>query len=480
MAKASQAMQFEETSKDGLKREFKVVVSAQSLSDRADERLNSMKGKVKIPGFRPGKVPVAHLKKMYGRSVMAEVLNDTVGQAARSLSTEKKLKLAGEPKVDFPQDEKLIESVMAGNADLSFTMKVEVLPQINIGDFKKIKVTKDAVDTSEKDIDEAIRRIADSHRHYHPEEDRVAKNEDRLKIDYEGRLAGVAFEGGAAQDAYLVLGSNQFIPGFEEQLIGVKAGDKRTIKVTFPEEYQAKHLAGQEVEFDVTVKEVAAVEKHEVIDDHFAQHLGVENLEKLKEAVREQIQREDAMASRRKLKRRLLDALDEQYDFELPPSLVEQEFTMVWQQVESEMKQKNQSFDDMDISEDEGKATYRAICERRVRLGLLLAEIGEKNKIEISQDEVNRALIERIRQYPGQEKQVYEFYQKNPQALAEIRAPLYEEKVVDYILELAHIDEKKVSREELYAPQADDDILPVKGKAKETKVKPTKNAIKKA
>jgi trigger factor len=464
----TQAMKFEETSSEGLKREFKVVITAKALASRAEDRLNSLKDRVKIAGFRPGKVPPAHLKKLYGRQVMAEVLNDTVGSAAREIASEQKIKLAGEPQIDFPKDEKLIEAVIAGTQDLSFTMKVEILPQIEIVDFKKIKLTKEVTEVSEKNVDEAIKRIADGHRHYHPQEGRAAQNEDRLQIDYEGSIEGTPFEGGKAENAYLVLGSKQFIPGFEEQLLGAKAGEERALDITFPETYAAQELAGKKAIFKVKIREVAAVEKHEVIDNHFAEHLGFENLDKLKEAVREQIAREDLAASRQKLKRRLLDALDEQYDFELPASLVEQEFNMIWKQIEAEMAQTKQSFADQGTTEEQAKENYRTIAIRRVRLGLLLAEVGEHNKIEVTQDEMNRALVARLRQFPGQEKQVYEFYQKNPQALSEIRAPLYEEKVVDYILELAQVEEKKVSREELFKPEEEDKPA-AKGKTKPKK-----------
>jgi trigger factor len=472
MAKAAQALKFEETVSDGLKREYKVIVPAETLSRRAEERLNSMKDRVKIPGFRPGKVPTSHIKKLYGRQAMAEVLNDTVGTAAQEIAAEKKIKLAGQPEVDFPKDEKVIEAIMDGTADLSFTMKLEVLPKIDVGDFKKTKLTKDVAEVTDADVDKAISRIADGHRHYHPEEGRVAQNEDRVLIDYVGSVDGVPFEGGKGEDAYLALGSNQFIPGFEEQLIGAKAGDERTVSVTFPEPYSAAHLAGKKAAFKVKVKEVAKVEKHEVIDDHFAQHLGVENLPKLKEAVRGQIAMEDAHMARQKLKRRLLDALDTQYDFELPPSMVEQEYNMIWQQVETEMKQTGQTFESQDTTEDEAKENYRAIATRRVRLGLLLAEIGEKNKIQVAQDELNRGMMERIRQFPGREKEVYEFFKKNPQALNEIRAPLYEDKVIDYILELSEVKENKVSREELF--KAEDEEMPARGKAKTSKKKTAK------
>ncbi|MES2907083.1 MAG: trigger factor [Pseudomonadota bacterium] len=464
-------MQFEETANEGLKREFKVIVPAKELAAQAEQRLSSMKDRVKIPGFRPGKVPTSHMKRVYGRSVMAEIMNESVGQAARNLSAEKQIKIAGEPKVDFTLGEKEIEDVIAGNADLSFMMKVEVLPKIDIGDFKKIKVTKDVTDLTDKDVDEAVKRIADTHKHYHGQEGRVAEKEDRLQIDYEGSIDGVPFDGGKGEDAYLVLGSNQFIPGFEDQLIGTKTGDEKTVNVTFPEQYQAAHLAGKKAAFKVKVKEVAPPEQS-AVDDHFAQHMGMESLEKLKEAVRQGIGNDDTRASRMKLKRRVLDALDEEYTFDLPPSLVDQEFEMIWRQVNGEMQQNKQSFEDLKMTEEEAKESYRRIAERRVRLGLLLAEVGEKQKIEISQDEMNRALMERIRQFPGQEKQVYEFYQKNPNALAELRAPIYEDKVIDYILELAQVSDNKVAREELYKDE-DEEIL-AKAKEKTTKKKAAK------
>lgn len=470
MAKAAQALKFEETANEGLKREFKVIVTAQALADWAEERLNSLKDQVKLPGFRPGKVPAAHVKKMYGRQVMAEVLNDAVSNAAQEIAAEKKIKLAGQPEIDFPKDEKIIEAVLNGTSDLSFTMKVEVLPQIKIGDFKGIKLLKNVAEVSDADIDKAIKRIADGHRHYHKEDDRAAQNEDRVLIDFEGLIDGVPFEGGKGEGAYLALGSNQFIPGFEEQLVGMKAGDERTIQVTFPTEYPAAQLAGKKADFKVKVHEVAAVEKHDVIDDHFAQHLGLENLSKLKEAVREQIAKEDAHMSRQKLKRKLLDALDEQYDFEMPPSMVEQEYNMIWSQIEAEMKQTGQTFESQKTTEVEAKENYRTIAERRVRLGLLLAEIGEGAKVQVTQDEVNRGLMEQLRQFPGKEKQVYDYYQKNPQALAQIRAPIYEDKVIDYILELSQVDEHKVSREELF--KAEDETLPkAKPKAKKKSAK---------
>ena len=275
---------------------------------------------------------------------------------------------------------------------------------------------------------------------------------DRVVVDFVGRIDGTEFEGGNGQDIRVELGSNTFIPGFEDQLVGLKAGDTKLVKVTFPVNYMAAHLAGKDAEFDVTVKEVEAPGELK-IDDEMAKGFGMESLDKLKEAIRDAIQRDFDTQSRRKVKKDLLDALDAKYSFELPPTLVEQEFAAVWSQVEGDMKSNNRTFEDEDTTEDEAKAEYRKIAERRVRLGLVLAQIGEKSDIKISDDEVTQALIERVRQYPGQERQVWEFYQKNPQALAEIRAPLFEEKVVDQILSQVKVDEETVSKDALFSDE---------------------------
>ena len=274
--------------------------------------------------------------------------------------------------------------------------------------------------------------MAKQNRAFEPKKGKAVDG-DRVVVDFVGRIDGTEFEGGNGQDIRVEIGSNTFIPGFEDQLLGVKAGDTKLVKVSFPENYLAPHLAGKAAEFDVTVKEVEAPGEL-VIDDELAKGFGMESLDKLKEAIRGAVQRDFDAQSRRKVKKELLDALDSKYSFELPPSLVEQEFAAVWAQVEGDMKSNNRTFADEDTTEEDARADYRKIAERRVRLGLVLAQIGEKSDIKISDDEVTQALVERVRQYPGQEKQVWEFYQKNPQALAEIRAPLFEEKVVDQIL----------------------------------------------
>jgi trigger factor len=271
-------------------------------------------------------------------------------------------------------------------------------------------------------------------------------------VDFVGRIDGTEFEGGKGEDIRVELGSNTFIPGFEDQLLGLKAGDTKLVKVTFPVNYMAAHLAGKDAEFDVTVKEVEAPGELK-IDDEMAKGFGMESLDKLKDAIRDAVKRDFDAQSRRKVKKDLLDSLDAKYSFELPPTLVEQEFAAVWSQVVGDMKSNNRTFEDESTTEDEAKAEYRKIAERRVRLGLVLAQIGEKSDIKISDDEVTQALIERVRQYPGQERQVWEFYQKNPQALAEIRAPLFEEKVVDQILSQVKVDEETVSKDTLFSDE---------------------------
>jgi trigger factor len=306
-------------------------------------------------------------------------------------------------------------------------------------------------EVTDAEITESLERMAKQNRSFETKEG-AAVDGDRVVVDFVGRIDGTEFEGGKGEDIRVELGSNTFIPGFEEQLLGLKAGDTKLVKVTFPVNYMAAHLAGKDAEFDVTVKEVEAPGELQ-IDDEMAKGFGMESLDKLKDAIRDAIKRDFDTQSRRKVKKDLLDSLDAKYSFELPPTLVEQEFAAVWSQVVGDMKSNNRTFEDEDTTEDEAKAEYRKIAERRVRLGLVLAQIGEKSDIKISDDEVTQALIERVRQYPGQERQVWEFYQKNPQALAEIRAPLFEEKVVDQILSQVKVDEETVSKDSLFSDE---------------------------
>ncbi|MGQ4272660.1 trigger factor [Terrihabitans sp. B22-R8] len=446
-------MQVTQTLSEGLKREFRITVPATDLESRVSSRLNDLQGKVQIKGFRPGKVPATHLKRLYGRSVFGEVLQEVLTEANQKIVEDNKIKLAGQPKVSLPEEESAIEGVVAGNADLDYTVAVEILPEITVGDLKSIKVERLVADIADDQLEETLTRIAQQNATYETK-DGAAEDGDQVTIDFVGSIDGTPFDGGAGQDHPLVLGSGQFIPGFEEQLVGVKAGDEKTVNVSFPDDYRATDLAGKEAAFAVTVKGVASA-SDVAIDDELATKLGLESLDKLKEAIREQLSASHKQASRQKLKRSLLDALDATHSFELPPTLVEQEFAGIWQQVEREIANGGEAATE-GKNEDELKSEYRGIAERRVRLGLLLAEIGEKADIQVTNDEVTRAVVERARQFPGQEQQVWEFYQKTPEALAELRAPIFEEKVIDYIVELADVSDKTVTREELFADAEDD------------------------
>ncbi len=449
-------MQVTENLAEGLKRELKVVVPASDLSGKLDDYLVDLKSKVRINGFRPGKVPLNHLKRLYGRQAMAEILGNLINETTKNAVDERKERPALQPEIDLPDEQ--AEKVLDGKEDLSYLIKYEIIPEFELKDFKGLKVERPIVETPEAEIDEQIDRIADSNRPYeNRKEGAAAESGDRLTMAYVGKIDGEAFEGGADENGQLVLGSGQFIPGFEDQLIGAKAGEERQVKVTFPDDYQAEHLAGKEAVFDVTVKEVAQPGEL-TLDDAFAEKLGLESMDKLREIVRGQVESQYGAATRQKVKRQLLDQLDEMYDFDLPEKLLETEFDGIWQQVQQDMERSGKSFEDEDSSEEETRAEYQKIAQRRVRLGLVLSEIGEKNDVQVSDDEVQKALYERVRQFPGQEQQVFEFYQKNPNAVASLRAPIFEDKVIDFLLELADVTDKTVSKEELLADEDEDGI----------------------
>lgn len=441
-------MQVNETLSEGLKREFSVNVPAADIEAKVDARLDDMKGKVKLNGFRPGKVPVGHLKRLYGRSVAAETVDELIRDTNTQIFTERGFKLATEPKVTMPTEEKDIEAILSGKSDLNYTVAIEVVPAIALADFKSFSVEKPVADVSDADVDEAIKRVADQNRSF-TEKAGKAESGDRVIVNFKGTIDGVAFEGGAGEDIPVAIGSNTFIPGFEDQLIGIAAGETRTLKVTFPTNYASETLAGKAAEFETTATKVEAP-VDTVIDDEFAKTLGLESLDKLKEAARERLTAEFAGATRQRVKRLLLDRLDETHKFDAPPSLVEEEFKLMWTSIQQEMASSGKTFADEDTTEEAAKEEYRKIADRRVRLGLVLSEIGEKNKITVSDDEVSRAVIERARSMPGREKEVWDFYRSNPNALAQLRAPIYEDKVVDFILELANVTEKKVSKDDLY------------------------------
>jgi len=464
-------MQVTETLNSGLKREIKVVVPAGDMEAKLLARLSDAKDKVRINGFRPGKVPVQHLRKVYGKSFMAEVVNEILNDS-RTIITGRGEKAAMQPEVIMTEDEKEAEKILAGGADFEFKLNYEVIPAIEIKDFSDIKVTRPVYDVPDSEIDEQVKRIAESSRSYEAKAGKAAEG-DRVTIDYVGKIDGEAFAGGAGTDQPLVLGSKEFIPGFEDQLIGAKAGDEKQITVTFPENYQAANLAGKEATFDVTVKEVAAPGALE-INDETAKALGLESLERLREVVRGQIENQFGSMTRQKVKRQLLDQLDSSYSFETPSKLVEAEFNNIWNQVNRDLEAAGRTFADEETTEEEARSEYMRLAERRVRLGLVLAEIGEKAGVTVTDKELQRGLFEQVRRFPpNQQQEVFEFYRSNPEALNTLRAPLFEEKVVDHLLGQISVTDKKVSKEEL---MADDEDAEDTAKAKPAK----KTAAKKA
>ncbi|WP_422038434.1 trigger factor [Roseibium sp.] len=446
-------MQVTETLSEGLKRELKIDIPAGDLATKLEDYMADLKSKANIKGFRPGKVPVAHLKKMYGRQAMAEILSNTIQETTQKAVEERSERPALTPEIDLPEEE--AEKIMAGDADLSFKMSYDVLPVFEIVDFAGFEIERPVVEIADEEVDTQVADIAKNNTPFDTKEG-AAEDGDRVTMSYLGKIDGEPFEGGADENGQLVLGSGQFIPGFEEQLVGLKAGDTKVVEVSFPEDYPAAHLAGKAATFDVEVKEVAAPGDVK-IDDEFATGLGLESLEKLKEIVRGQIEGQFGQMTRQRVKRQLLDKLDEHYSFELPEKLLDSEFEIVWRQVEDDMKRNEKTFEDEDTTEEEAKAEYRKIAERRVRLGLVLSEIGEKNDIQVTDEELQRALYDRVRQFPGQEQQVFEYYKNNQQALASLRAPIYEEKVVDFMLELAKVTDKTVTKEELEKLVAEDE-----------------------
>ncbi len=440
-------MQITETLAEPLRREFTIVVDVKDLDERLTGRVTEMQPKIHMKGFRPGKAPVSFLKKAYRKSLMGEIVNDAINKSSEQVLKDKALKPATTPRVDFVND---LENVIEGKADLAFTMKVDLMPDFTLANLSSLKAERLVADVEDGAVDEALGRLADSQKVYTDKgEGAVAEMGDVITIDFKGTIDGVAFDGGASEGFDLTLGSGAFVPGFEDQLVGTKAGDERTVAVTFPEDYGAAKLAGKAAEFAVKVHAVKAASPV-AIDDELAKKLGLDSLDVLKDRVRDQLKSDYGRTSRTHMKRRILDSLDESHSFDLPKGMVDAEFENIWKQVEAELKREGASPEDEGKSEDEMKAEYRAIAERRVRLGLVLAKIGEQNAITIGQDEVNRALAARAQQFPGQEKQVIEFYANNPQAMAEIRVPLFEDKVFDFLGELMEVKDRKVSREILF------------------------------
>ena len=466
-------MNIKEVSAEGLAREVQITVAAADLAGKLESKIDSIKDQVQLKGFRPGKVPVAHIRKTYGEQLMGEIIQETVNESSQQMLTDRDERPAMQPEIKLVGE---TEEIINGSADLVYYVTYEVIPPVTLADFSKLKLEKPVVDVDDARVDEALERLASSRKEFVARAKTAkAKDGDRVKIDFIGRIDGEAFEGGAGEGFDLELGSGQFIPGFEEQLVGTKAGDKKDVEVSFPEEYGASELAGKAAVFECTVHEVNEPKDAEINED-FATSLGMESLEKLKDAMREQIGRDYEQMSRGHMKKDLLDQLSDGHDFDLPPSMVEMEFNQIWHQFEHELENNQQKLEDLDESEEDLRAEYRGIAERRVRTGLVLAEVGNNNEIQVTQEELNQGLMQRVQQFPGQEQQVFEYFQQNPEAMAQIRAPIFEEKVVDFICELAKVSDKKVSLEELMMePGAEEAEKPKPEKKAPAKRPPPKN-----
>jgi trigger factor len=449
--------QIVEKSSEGLSRVYGVTIPANDLNSALEAKVKEMAPKMNIKGFRPGKVPAAHVKRMYGREIMNDIVQETVNSANEKVLNDNNLRPAGTPGLVPSSD---MDKVFQGQADLVYDLTVEIMPEFELLDATKLKLTKPIYEPTDKEVDEALADLAKSNSDYVSRTGKSvkAKTDDQVVIDFIGRLDGVAFEGGAGSAFPLVLGSGSFIPGFEDQLIGAKAGETLTVKVKFPDNYQAEELKGKDAEFEVNVIDVKAPVAREV-NDELATNLGVESLEKLKELLRNNLSQQYANSSRFKLKRALLDQLDEGHKFDLPPRMVEAEFDSIWNQVLQDEAQSGRDEEDKDKTEDQLKAEYRKIAERRVRLGLVLAEMGRANNISVSDQEVTQAMqqeaINMARQYNMQPQQVFDMLRQNPDAAAQIRAPLFEDKVVDLLFTQAKVTDKKVSKDDLLK---DDDL----------------------
>lgn len=453
-------MQVTETVATGLKRELSVVIPKGDLDSRFNSRLNNVKDNIQLKGFRKGKVPAAHVKKLYGRSIMAEVLQEALDETSRKALTDRDERPAFQPKIDISEDKDEIERVMSGQSDLAFKMSFEILPKFDLADFSQIKLERETADIDPAEVDKGVNELLERGTTFEEQADRIAAEGDQVTIDFIGRIDGEAFEGGTGTDMPVVIGRGGFIPGFEDGLKGAKAGDKKDISATFPDSYGEAKLAGKTAVFETTVKSIAAA-KLPVADDEFAKKLGLDSMAKVREVIEGQIKGQYDQLARMKLKRQLLDELDKLHSFDLPESLVVNELDGIWGQVTEGLKQAEKTFESEGKTEESARAEYRKIAERRVRLGLVIGEVGDKNKIQVSEDELRGALMQQARRFPGQERMVYEFYQKNPGALTELRAPIFEDKVVDHILGLAAPTEKKVSREELFKAMAEDDEVKV-------------------
>jgi trigger factor len=433
-------MQVTEVANEGLKRAYTVVVPAASIAAQKDKRLAELGKDLKIPGFRPGKVPAKIVQARYGQAVMGEVLEASVQEATGKVVSDRNLRPALQPKIELVN--------FSDGADLEFRLDVEILPEIPMPDFAGIQLTRLKAAPGEDEIQKAYENITRRNASLEETEGRAAAKGEVLVCDFVGKIGGEAFQGGSANDMPIEVAGPGFIPGFTEQLEGLAPGETRTITVSFPADYQAAELAGKEATFDVTAKALKVYSKPE-INDELAQKLGLENAEKLRERVIEVLQAEYDAQSRMAIKRKLLDALAERAEFTVPEGMVESEFSQIWQRVEQDLKAGRLEGEDAGKDEETLKKEYRAIAERRIRLGLLLNEVGRTNNIQVTREELGNAMRQEVARYPGQEKMVMDYFQKNPQAIEGLRSPIFEEKVVDFILELAKVTEETVTPEAL-------------------------------
>ena len=460
----------EEKKLKGLKKEFIIEVPYDDFEKSKNEKLKDISTKVKIAGFRPGKVPLSHVEKLYGKETNVEVIEKIISDSSKKVLDEKDLRPAINPDIKLIDE---MDKIVGEKNNIKYSMAFEALPEVKLVDFSKIKLENPVAKPNKKDIDEALDYLAKQNKDYKTQKkSEKAKEGDKLVLNYSGSIEGEKFEGGSAKNAEIIIGSNTFIDNFEDQLIGQTVGSTKTLKVKFPDNYPNKDLENKDAEFDVEVLEILNPVDSE-INDELAKKFGQEKLKDLKNALEEQIKKDFDQASRMKLKDSLFLELEKKHKFELPESLVNQEYEQMWNQLEHQLKDQKKTLSDLDIEEKEIKKNYKEISQKRISIGLIVAEIGRQNKIELEDNDYNLALQNEVQKYPGQEQQVLEFYKKNPDSLRNLTAPIYEEKVVDFVLKKAELKDKKVTRNDLFSAENND------GKPKKAKKEPKKSVPKK-
>ena len=465
-------MKVTELKSEGLSKSYKIIIPSNTINEAIKARLTEVAATAKIDGFRPGKIPMSIVKNRFGSQVSGEIVEKQVSDSMRKLFTDKKIKPAMQPKVDF-------EGKPLDGTDVKFTVNIEIMPEIKVEDFSKMKFERLVADVEEKDVSKALEDIASNQKAYSPlKKKRKSKIGDSVLIDFKGFLEGKLFEGGSAENHKLELGSGQMIPGFEDQLVGLNVNDKKNVEVNFPENYQKAELSGKPAKFEVIIKDILEAEKAK-INDELASRMGLPDLKALKEAIKSQIEINYKNTSRNRIKRDLLDKLSKQYSFEIPKSMLENENKVIWDRFLEDKKAGVIDAADKGKKDSVLKKEYSEIAERRVRLGLLLAEIGDENKITVTDDEIKNAVMQEARKYPGEENKVIEFYQKNPEAANAVRAPIFEEKVVDHIISKCTIKDIKVSVDKLFEENViPDPTTKTSGKTKVKKTTTKKSSTK--